>query len=861
MRYAKPLLRFLSLRHVSYFLCLSLLLAAVALGLIGSADAKKGAAPAKGRTKAAPARSTPQTTCAGGQRSGAACVGEWGPLKELRTMPVHISLLPDSRLLYWGRDKVPAQGPGQEGRWWDETGRSETYTWNPLNGADPLNGPAQRFPNSTTNLFCSGHSFLPDGRLLVTGGHIRDNRFPLAEGIGAKDVNIFDYRNNTWALAMTPPAPGATPRPVTMSKGRWYPSNVTLASGETVIFSGGYWDGSTLNEKGQPAPVENPIPEIYQLDGALRAFTVSRPIPIYPYLHLAPHNGQVFIAGPGPDASRYFEPYADPDLDGKPEHFVDDVADFDPTHLNGTSVLYDSVRGKVMMIGGHVFFPGDVLSEVRAIDLSESPPKWRPATPVPGFPTPPPDPQDPAPMNHRRKYPTATILPDGTVLVTGGTECQGGNSVVCAADGTQRCRNCNYGNGVEICQHNEKCKDAACVDCANRAVTRPELWDPATNTWAVMAPNPSGVPRVYHSVALLLPDARVLVGGGGLPAAEGEIMEGALCLDASSPDNPPACVKGGHKDIEIFSPPYLFAPNGQPAVRPVILSAPDSVAYGQTFDVRTDAPAQVASAVLVRLPSVTHGINFDQRRVELLNPEPVDGSSVRLTMPTNSSTCPPGFYMLFVLNSAGVPSVADFVRVDGDAQPPPSPSKSLSATANAALHVELAWAASTGNVDHYEVWRDGGSSPIAENVTGTTYTDQTASSGAAHVYRVRAVGPSADPAYRYSGYSNPDIATTVVFKDDPLGGGVPIKAEHMTQLRQAVNAVRAAAGLPAANWTNPNLSGAIIKVEHIMELRTKLDEALNKIGLPFTPYTDPTLTRNDTLFKHIHWQQLRDRVR
>lgn len=116
----------------------------------------------------------------------------------------------------------------------------------------------------------------------------------------------------------------------------------------------------------------------------------------------------------------------------------------------------------------------------------------------------------------------------------------------------------------------------------------------------------------------------------------------------------------GHFSIEIFSPPYLFDANGNPAVRPVITSAPASATYGETFFVGTSSAGLQPKVSLVRLPSVTHGTNQDQRVISI-DPVAVMGG-IQVTIPTSSSKVPPGHYMLFVLNN-GVPSVSAIIRV------------------------------------------------------------------------------------------------------------------------------------------------------------------------------------------------------
>jgi hypothetical protein len=131
------------------------------------------------------------------------------------------------------------------------------------------------------------------------------------------------------------------------------------------------------------------------------------------------------------------------------------------------------------------------------------------------------------------------------------------------------------------------------------------------------------------------------------------------------------------------------------------------------------------------------------------------------------------------------------------------------------------------------------------------------SSATTYIYRVRSV----DAGGNYSDFSNIDIATTIIFTDDPLvANSTLIKALHVTELRQAVNAVRAAADLGAVTWTDSSISGVDVKAVHVSELRTNLDDARNRLGLSTGNYTD-TLTPGTTVIKAVHISELRDRVK
>jgi len=167
-----------------------------------------------------------------------------------------------------------------------------------------------------------------------------------------------------------------------------------------------------------------------------------------------------------------------------------------------------------------------------------------------------------------------------------------------------------------------------------------EIWNPDTGVWTQHASGAKS--RLYHSVSLLLPDASVLVGGGG-----------ANSPTTSLPEN--------NNNIEIYYPPYLYAPGGGFAPRPIITSAPTAVAIGETFPVDFAGSGPPTRVALVKTGSVTHNWNMDQRFVETTFN--VTGNRVMVQAPTKAADAPPGFYILFLLNAAGTPSVGKIVEI------------------------------------------------------------------------------------------------------------------------------------------------------------------------------------------------------
>ncbi len=188
-------------------------------------------------------------------------------------------------------------------------------------------------------------------------------------------------------------------------------------------------------------------------------------------------------------------------------------------------------------------------------------------------------------------------------------------------------------------------------DGTNRAnaVKAAEIWNPSTGAWTTAAAMQTA--RLYHSFALLLPDGRVLVGGSG--------------ADPGVPDEFSA---------ELYSPPYLFK-----GPRPIISSSPPSLQYGTTFTVETADASSISSAALVRTGAVTHSFDENARFVPLtFQPGP---GSLSLQAPANANLAPPGYYMLFLVNSAGVPSVAPFVQVS-DSPTGPTPTSTPTPTSS-----------------------------------------------------------------------------------------------------------------------------------------------------------------------------------
>jgi hypothetical protein len=475
-------------------------------------------------------------------------MGKWGPVIDFPNVPIHTHVLPNGKVLFWGRrawkGKMPVDTRPNSLNEHD----TSPFLW------DPQAAEGKQFtplPKPGYNMFCSGHTFLPDGRLLVIGGHHLDTQ-------GVQNATIFDPVRNQW----TPTAP--------MNAGRWYPTAVALPDG-TVLASFG------TDIMGRP----NKQQQIWK-DGKWINNATFNDIPYYPRMHVVPDD-RVFMSGPL-NLTQFLDT-------SKAQWTV--LGNRSPGGANALmeyapSVLYD--EGKILFIGGGQHPPSN---SVKMIDLKQPMPVW----------------QDAKSMAFKRRQHNGTILPDGTILVTGGTMGSGGPN-----------------NGFDDLT-------------PGQPVHTPELWDPATGIWTKMADE--AVDRCYHSTAVLLPDGRVLSGGGG---------------EFFPTPNVPNDLKDSHPDAQVFSPPYLFQ-----GARPDITSAPQKVAYKSTFDVGTSDPGQIAQVNWVRLSSVTHSFNNNQR-INFLKFTPA-GKKLIVTAPDSNTVCPPGHYMLFVLNKAKVPSVAKIVNI------------------------------------------------------------------------------------------------------------------------------------------------------------------------------------------------------
>jgi hypothetical protein len=251
---------------------------------------------------------------------------------------------------------------------------------------------------------------------------------------------------------------------------------------------------------------------------------------------------------------------------------------------NGNGIIYTDasatpLKQRVLIAGGQS--GPDVIADVEMLNTAARNLGWQ------TFPS----------WRQARHNANTVILPDGALLTIGG------NAATTNYDGT-------------LFQ----------TELYSKAATDP------SGIWVEMAPNT--LPAAYHSSALLLPDATVL-------------------LSQDDADKSPSSTH----QVQIYSPPYLFR-----GTRPKITSVPTTATWGQSFQVSTDTK-NISHVSLMAPGAVTHGNDMHQRGIRLPVKAINRGSSIQITIPNSPAIVPAGYYMLFAINSNGVPSLAKFIRI------------------------------------------------------------------------------------------------------------------------------------------------------------------------------------------------------
>ncbi len=359
-----------------------------------------------------------------------------------------------------------------------------------------------------------------------------------------------------------------------MNDPRWYNTAIALPDGKvwSVSGSGGSNSAERWDEAGGWARLTAiPWDQVTAEAGYLNVW--------HPFVTLAP-NGQLFHFGPT-DTNHWI-------TTGGSGGMTNAGTTVPGTHYpkEGSWAMYD--EGKILVAGGGLdttvnpneTTTGTSSTTAYTVDLTGPAPVVAPA----------------APMANARQFANAVVLPSGEVMVIGGNTSG---------------RKFNDTGSVMTC----------------------ELWNPRTAAWRGVAD--IAVPRNYHSLALLLPDGRVLSGGGGLGGAD-------------------------HQDAQLYTPPCLFNADGTPATRPTITAAPATIGVGTIFHVT--ATADIRKFAFIKMSAITHSVNTDLRYLPLGFTETTPGN-YQISAHSNLNVMTPGYWMLFALNANGTHSVSKIIRV------------------------------------------------------------------------------------------------------------------------------------------------------------------------------------------------------
>lgn len=546
--------------------------------------------------------------------------------------PIHMAMLPNGKVLSYGSrgDVLQAGVVGQDG--------SQTVIWNPDTLQFSLfdDGRGRKVPyknyrdrptanaaeaNTKFNSFCSGGALMPNGNLLMVGGSGGQYRIG-SQTAASKMTGVFDYRSNE-AQQLTD---------ANVQQGRWYSTVITLADGKQLVVGGMEpyaEDNMDANLRAPGDDIRNTALAPIVFDGKrwrslpgidfstyATYFQLAESRAEFPRAWVAP-GGSVF--GISTEKMWALDPNGGGSMraagtDGK---FADSTMkatdNTSPTSSlpnvgsgSSSAVMYD--KGLVLQAGGNGYWVlngSRASSKATVVDIRQGAVNAVAKSPGDNLKAP-------------RKFFNMTALPSGQVLINGGT--------------TRL--------NVNAAQH-----------VLRAELFEPKATDPSTGNFRSVATQRYS--RVYHSTAILLPDGTVLSAGGGNP----HVVQ---------------------RNAEIYLPPYLFTRSGSGsalAKRPTLWAvSANKVNHGECLSpyyiglTDTSGENSIADVVLVGLSTVTHGFNTGQRRIRLERADWSAGVYDNKTylqvhrFPTADIT-PPGYYMMFVMNQAGVPSRGVIIAV------------------------------------------------------------------------------------------------------------------------------------------------------------------------------------------------------
>lgn len=511
------------------------------------------------------------------------------------------------------------------GRSWSATDPGDARV-EPADDPDPLLpaelGNAESSPHNDWALFCADLDFLPDGRLFVVGGTdyyldpafgtVAGTTYGVGELAGLKMGRIFNPATGLWSATKEK-----------MEYGRWYPSSVTLADDDKLIFGGvqRLLRSAYEDQLDHPENSGRNVPQVERYNATGETFdtldaSANRSLPLFPRMHLLP-NGRVLYNAAGQVFNPFGQAYDEAlwntaaVLDPQTQTWRElGIPGLDPADLTATTTapgfrgstfsvmlpLEAPFRSARFLTAGGIIgtTPGTYLatdqSQITTVTIGDDPARTEAMAVA-----------ETGRLKRPRWYGTGVLLPDGSVMAFSGAN-----------------------------------RDEVLAPGTGEPVLVAERFDPATGTWSDMATARHA--RTYHNTAALLADGSVLVGGHApIPTMYG--------FHYSVPGMSPN--EGRDPTFEIYRPPYMSAD------RPDVAgNVRQEAGRGQQITVTSPDAGDIVDALLVRRTSITHLIDGDQRAIVL----PLDGrtgDSLRFTVPGDAAVVPSGPYFLFIRSKTG----------------------------------------------------------------------------------------------------------------------------------------------------------------------------------------------------------------
>jgi hypothetical protein len=567
-----------------------------------------------------------EPTLQDGRTTDQDCVTNEDGSKSCKPAAGTLNVLPTGKILYWnaleGTENIKtsivseyaAKSINDQTRLLDLAGPLWTRPSPNDAGANPggyRNDPLVPGGNTQANndgaLFCSDQNYLPDGRILATGGtaYYNDPSVPgtdygVVELEGLRNTRIYDPKTNTWAQGKD------------THIGRWYPTLVSLGNGDQFIASG----VQKLLKPVYPDRIEGSGSNVKQTetldlttgDWNDNGASGQRSLPLFPRLSLLP-NGHVYYNAAGQSFNPFGQSY-DEALWNQAASYDPETKKWKDLGIPGIGSTHPGFRGSSFSLqlplrpdaqgrytktsylsaGGVYGIPpspgGYIATKDSAVTTVDTAAGDQISTKQVGD------------LNQPRWYSTAVLLPTGDAMAFSGAD-----------------------------------RDEVATPGTEFPVKQAEMFDHETQTWKPMATATRA--RTYHNTAVLLPDASVLVGGHATITT--------LYLNNTTLPGGFTAPNGRDPSFERYTPPYLSC-----GPQPVIEKADSDLGYGGRTSIDTDVPAsEIESVVAVRNPSLTHLVDGDQRSVEL----PIvsrSGHRVTVSRPPDGNVMPPGPYMIFV---------------------------------------------------------------------------------------------------------------------------------------------------------------------------------------------------------------------